>query len=146
MRIEVIEADGLKIEVRGRTRRTSALESEYLLALKAAHRDMKSLPTPADKTVASSVEASPRGWSLAGVAANFRLLVARVHAVQIEDKPRMEEPFSGDFLATLFDDYLDCEELPDRSDVWSQVENTILKMDKPETTDDPNAEGGTQKK
>jgi len=142
MRTEVIEADGWKIEVRGRTRRTSALESEYLLVLKDAHPDMKALPASGGKA-----EQSPHGWSLAGVAASFRTLAARIHTAEMPDSEMfMDEPFLGQELVEMFESYLDCEQLPDRSDLWSRVEDAIAKLDKRAEMADPNEGGNTQKK
>ena len=140
MRTELVIADGWQIEVRGRTRRTSALETEYLLALKQAHKDMRTLPDVKDMT-----DASLRGWGLAGVAANFRLLAARIQKAE-SPETIMHEPFSPDHLVAMFDSYLDCEQLPDRSDLWSQVEDAILKLDRREPIKDPNSEGGTASK
>lgn len=140
MRIEIIEVDGWRIEVRGRTRRTPALANEYLLALKDAHPDMKAAAIAEGKTSEAIAQEAPRAWGLAGVAATFRFLASRIRTAT--NGKVMTEPFTGDQLVAMFDHYLDCEQLPDRSDLWSQVEDAILRMDKPPS--DPKAEGNLQ--
>jgi len=132
--------------VRGRTRRTTALESQYLLDLKAAHPALSSLAPDSEATSSEILAArDPKGWSLMGVASTFRYLVARVGAATFkgDDEHEVREVFPPEVLVRLFDHYLDCEELPDRSDVWSRIEDTILRMDRPPEPKDPNAVGNS---
>lgn len=117
--------------MRGRTRRTTALESEYLVNLKQAHVDMRDVQPGSDSTE-TLVNRDPRAWSLIGTASTFRYLVARCSEITLPEGEVMQEPFKPAQLVLLFGHYLDAEEMPDKSDLWSQVEGVIIRMDKPE--------------
>jgi hypothetical protein len=145
VRTTVIEADGWKITVRGRLRRTAALESEYLLTLKAAHPDMKALST-GNGDSAAQAEQNPKGWSLLGMVNNFRYLIARCASAQQGEGEVLREPFTPVQLVVLFDAYLDSDQLPDRSDLWSKVDDAIQAMDTPPKESDPELKGSTPKK
>lgn len=145
MRTETVQGDGFTMVVRGRTRRTPALESEYLINLKQNHPDMKSLTPDSTVTSAELTTRNPRGWSLIGVASVFRATAARMVSIEFPTGEVHQEPFAPDVLVIAFDAYLESEQLPDQSDVWSKVEATIQRIDKPEMTTDPFLGSGTPK-
>lgn len=144
MRTETIQADGWTVTVRGRTRRTTALESEYLVGLKQGHQDMKAA-SPNGNTE-ELLARDPRAWSLLGTANTFRYLIARCAEIVTPGGETFQEPFKPDQLVEVFDHYLDAEELPDKSDLWSQVQTAIERMDNPEPVAAPNAEGSASTK
>lgn len=143
MRQIIVEGDGFKIAVRGRNRRGPALESEYLLGLKNYHATLQPIkPDDQVKDAETLASRDPRGWSLMGVANGFRVIAARLAWVETPDGSTHEEPFAPSQLAELFDHYLDVEQLPDKSDLWSRVEAAIIGLDTPEQPTDPEARSG----
>jgi hypothetical protein len=143
MRTKIIVADGFTVTVRGRSRRTLALEQEYLVNLKQTQPDMKAWQVNKDGSIEDNFIAHPRGVSLSGSASSFRYLMARISEIK-SDAPKVtiSEPFKPDELVAMFNLYLDAEEQPDRSDLWSQVEDAITRMDTPEPVTDPNSASG----
>ncbi len=146
MRTEVINAEGWTVTVRGRTRRTVALQSEYLITLKQAHPDMRDLTVDAATPSDVTAQRAPKGWSVAGVASTFRLIIARCSEIVTPQGEMLSEPFSGPQLVQIFDHYVDSEELPDQSDLWSKVEAAIKRLDNPEPVTDPNGDGSLRTK
>lgn len=141
MRTEIVQAAGFTITVRGRSRRTLALESEYMVQLKQNHPDMKAWVVDANGSVEVNLVKDPRGVSMSGVASSFRYLLARCASIE-NSGSTIYEPYPPDQLVALFNNYLDTEALPDGKDIWSLVEDAITRMDTPDPVTDPNGDGG----
>ncbi len=129
MRTEIVQGDDFSVTVRGKIRRTVAYQSQYTLYLKQTDDIMRDLETddPVDK--------NPAGWTLIGLASGFSSLVARASRVLCVDGQEWAEPFNPEQLRFLFTHFLDSEQLPNRSDLWSRVEDTIKRMDEPPPPD-----------
>lgn len=142
MRSRTVQAEGFTVTVRGRTRRTNALGSEYLVNLKTAHPDMRDAQSDPGATGDALMARNPRAWSLLTEANAFRSRINRCSDVLTPDGATWQEPFKPDQLVILFDHFLDSEQLPDKTDLWSQVEAAITALDTPEVPADPQAASG----
>jgi len=143
MRTETVSAGGFTVVVRGRTRRTLALEQEYLVNLKQNHPEMKELVVDKASSADELMKLYPHSLSLSGVASNFRDLMSRVSEFSGPDLD-LFEPFAPAVLVTLFNMYLDSEDTDD--DLWSKIRTAIEHLDKPEPITDPNSDGSLKAK
>jgi hypothetical protein len=146
MRTEIVKNESWTITVRGRTRRSMALESEYLLILKSAHAEMRPLLVTKDSSPSQMSADDPRASSLLVASSQFRYLAARISQVEMPDGNVAQEPFGANVLLAMFEDYLDTEIPPDNSDLWSRVELAMVHMDEPPKEPDPKGGSSTEKK